>query len=77
MATATRKLDLNQLAKRISDEATGNSPKTKPPPEKNAAAVESGKLGGTKGGVARAAKLTPHQRSEIAKKAASGRWNKP
>ena len=73
---SSTKLDLNQLAKRILDEATGESPKTKPPPVKNAAAVALGKLGGKKGGAARAAKLTPEQRSEIAKKAARGRWLK-
>ncbi len=32
--------------------------------------------GGKKGGAARAAKLTPDQRSEIAKKAAAQRWSK-
>jgi len=55
-------MDMNQLAKRILDEATGETPKTKPPQKKNPAAVELGKLGGA----ARAAKLTPEQRSEIA-----------
>lgn len=70
------KLDLNQLAKRILDEVTGDAPKTPPPPVKNAAAVELGKLGGKKGGAARAAKLTAEQRSEIAKKAAAWRWKK-
>jgi hypothetical protein len=76
MPTRSSKLDLNQLAKRILDEATGETPKTEPPPVKNAAAVALGKLGGKKGGAARAAKLTPEQRSEIAKKAAAGRWGK-
>ena len=70
------KLDLNQLAKRILDEATGEAPKTEPPPVKNAAAVALGKLGGKKGGAARAAKLTPEERSAIARKAAAGRWKK-
>lgn len=70
------RLDINQLAKRILDEATGDAPKTEPPPAKNAAAVELGRLGGKKGGAARAAKLTPGQRSEIAKKAAAKRWTK-
>ena len=75
MPTPTRpKLDLNQLAKRMLDEATGDAPKTKPPAQKNAAAVELGALGGRKGGAARAAKLTAEQRAEIAKKAAAGRW---
>lgn len=73
-SSARPKLDLNQLAKRMLDEATGDAPKTKPPAQKNAAAVELGKLGGKKGGAARAAKLTAEQRSEIAKKAAAKRW---
>ncbi len=45
------------------------------PPEKNQAAVTLGRLGGLKGGVARAAKLTPERRAEIAKAAAAKRWN--
>ena len=76
MPTRSSKLDLNQLAKRILDEATGDEPKTALPPVKNAAAVALGKLGGKKGGAARAAALTPEQRSEIAKKAAAKRWIK-
>ena len=76
MPKRSSKLDLNQLAKRIVDEATGSELKTAQPPVKNAAAVELGKLGGKKGGAARAAALTPEQRSEIAKKAAAGRWRK-
>ena len=40
----------------------------------NAAAKALGRLGGLKGGKARAAKLTAEQRSEIAKKAAAKRW---
>jgi len=46
-----------------------------PGERKNPAAVELGRLGGLKGGPARAAKLTPEQRSEIARKAARARWN--
>jgi hypothetical protein len=69
-------LDLNQLAKRMLDEATGKAPKTKPPARKSAAAVELGKLGGAKGGAARAAKLSPEQRAEIARLAAAARWKK-
>lgn len=65
---------MNQLAKRIVDEATGDAEKTLPPPEKNQAAVELGRLGGKKGGKARAEALTPERRSEIAKKAAQSRW---
>ena len=44
---------------------------------KNPAAVALGRLGGKKGGPARAAKLTKKQRSEIAKRAARARWAKP
>lgn len=43
--------------------------------EKNMAAVLLGRLGGLKGGKARAEKLTAEQRSEIAKKAALTRWS--
>jgi hypothetical protein len=43
---------------------------------KNPAAVALGRLGGLKGGKARADKLSPEQRQEIAKKAARARWNK-
>jgi hypothetical protein len=44
--------------------------------EKNPAAVALGKLGASKGGKARAEKLTPEERSAIAKKAAQARWAK-
>ncbi len=43
---------------------------------KNPAAVALGRLGGLKGGRARAEKLSRKRRSEIAKKAAAARWNK-
>lgn len=43
---------------------------------KNSAAVSLGRLGGLKGGKARAAKLSPARRSAIAKKAAKKRWAK-
>lgn len=68
-----RKLDLNQLAKRLVDESTGGAPKPTER-EKDPAAVALGRKGGLVGGKARAAKLTPEQRSEIAKKAAGARW---
>ena len=44
--------------------------------EKNPAAVALGRLGGLKGGKARAKKLTSERRKEIAKKAATARWAK-
>lgn len=74
MPKRSSKLDLNQLAKRLVEEATGAAPITPPPKEKNQAAVELGRLGGKKGGKARAESLTPEQRSDIAKKAAQSRW---
>ena len=46
------------------------------PKKKNPAAVMLGRLGGLKGGPARAAKLTPEQLSESARKAVQARWTK-
>lgn len=43
-------------------------------PEKNPAAVALGRMGGLKGGKARAAKLSAKKRKAIAKKAAKARW---
>lgn len=68
--------DPNQLAKLIADMATGEAAPTPKGPEKNPAAVALGKLGGAKGGKARAAKLTPEERSAIAKRGAAVRWGK-
>jgi len=74
---AKKKLDMNQLAKAIVDIATREADKdSKEEPVKNPAAVALGRLGGLKGGKARAAKLSPKKRSEIAKKAAKARWRK-
>lgn len=42
---------------------------------KNPAAVELGRLGGKKGGRARADKMTDAERSAVAKRAAEARWN--
>jgi len=47
-----------------------------PPRKKNPAAVALGKLGGMKGGRARAAKLTPQERKEVAQRVAKARWGK-
>ena len=66
--------DLNQRAKSIVDQASGEAPKEDPPHVKNEAAVALGRLGGKKGGAARAAALTPEQRSEFAQRAAASRW---
>jgi hypothetical protein len=70
--------DVNVLASRIvsvSTEETDDEP-VDDNPEKNPAAVALGRLGGLKGGDARAKKLSKKRRSEIAKKAAKARWSK-
>ena len=69
--------DLNQLAARLVQKATSDEPEAEADPYegKNPAAVELGRLGGQKGGKARAAKLTPEERSEIARRAARARWD--
>lgn len=74
MPKRSSKLDLNQFAKRIVDEVTGEAPVTPKLSEKNKATQELGRPSGKVGGIARAAKLTPERRSEIAKKAAAARW---
>jgi hypothetical protein len=63
--------DLNQLAHRIVQESTSDLDKPAPTP-----AQLNGRSGGLKGGKARAKKLTPKERSEIARKAAKARWAK-
>lgn len=72
--------DANQIAKAVVDEGTDESTpiedEQQKRPAKNPAAVALGRLGGKKGGPARANKLSGKRRSEIAKKAASARWNK-
>ena len=74
-STPKRPRDANQLGKLIVDLATGDAQEEAPQDTgKNPHAVALGKLGGKKGGKARAAKLTPEQRSEIARKAAQARW---
>jgi hypothetical protein len=75
MATIKRKLprDSNQRAKAIVDLATGNAGLDLDS-RKNSAAVALGRLGGLKGGLARAAALSPKKRSKIAKAAAKARW---
>jgi hypothetical protein len=72
--TKKRPTDINLLARQIVEEAI-HEPLT-PPKEKNAAAVALGRLGGLKGGKARAESLTPEKRKEIAIVAATKRWNK-
>lgn len=64
------------VIKTVVDAATGNPITDSPQPVKNQAAVMLGRLGGIKGGPARAAKLSPKKRKAIAKKAAEARWSK-
>lgn len=74
---SSKKPDINLLAKSIVDDTTTGKLLDKAVEEgKNPAAVLLGRLGGLKGGKARAKKLTPEQRSEIAKLAAQARWSK-
>lgn len=68
------KKDINQLAAYIAAQAIGELPETAATGVKNPAAVALGKLGGLKGGKARAKALTPGKRKQIAKKAAAARW---
>jgi len=68
-----KKLDLAQLGKAVVDSATSVDQPERP---KNAAAVELGRLGGLKGGRARADKLSARRRREIAKRAALKRWKR-
>lgn len=66
--TPKRPRDLNQLAKLVIDIATGEATDKVP--------LESARMGGLRGSKARAKALTPEQRSEIARVAASARWKK-
>lgn len=63
--------DPNKAAKRVLDAVIAA---TEGAPEKNPAAVALGRMGGLKGGKARAASLSPAQRKASAKKAAKARW---
>ena len=64
--------DVNTLAARIVAQATDEA--TPIDDGKNPAAVALGRLGGLKGGRARADALTPAKRKSIARKAALSRW---
>jgi hypothetical protein len=68
-----KKFDLNELAASIVDRATNESEHVD---TRNPHAVALGTLGGQKGGKARADKLSPEKRKEIAKIAAAARWKK-
>lgn len=70
---SSTKKDENQIAASILDQITQS---VKRNPTKNPAAVALGRLGGLKGGRARAKSLSPQRKKEIAQKAAETRWNK-
>lgn len=55
---------------------TGNPPILEEKPEKNPAAVALGRLGGLKGGKARAEKLSAKKRKDIAQKGANEKWRR-
>ncbi len=69
--SSKRTKDINVIAASIVGQATDEAHIVK-----NPAAVALGRLGGLKGGKARAANLTHARRVEIAKKAAQARWGK-
>jgi hypothetical protein len=68
--------DLNSMAAAVVAQSTSDEPEPDPDEGKNPAAVALGRLGGKKGGTARAEKLAPERRSEIARKAAVARWGR-
>jgi hypothetical protein len=67
-----KNLDVNQLAAKVVEISTQQPLE----PTKNAAAVALGRMGGLKGGKARAAKLSDVERRTIASNAARTRWEK-
>jgi len=66
--------DINLVAVSVVQAATREKPASGTIPQKNPAAVLLGRLGGLKGGKARAKKLSKKRRSEIAATAARARW---
>jgi hypothetical protein len=73
MKRPARPRDFAQLARLVVDMATGNAPRDSEAMPENRKA-RSGRLGGLRGGKARAAALSPRRRKAIAKKAAAARW---
>lgn len=77
VANPKRPRDANQLAKLIVEISTGETADSpEPPAPKNPHAVALGRLGGLKGGKARAEQLSAKRRTEIARKAARARYGK-
>ncbi|HTQ99174.1 MAG TPA: hypothetical protein VMH83_04250 [Candidatus Acidoferrum sp.] len=71
-----RPKDITELAKQIADISADVMEPDSPDYGKNPAAMMLGRLGGLKGGKARAANLSSKRKSEIAKLAAEARWRK-
>ena len=71
MPTSSSKLDLNQLAKRIVDEATSETQR-----KVESAKTQATRVAGQRGGKSRALALTAEQRADIARHAAQARWKK-
>jgi hypothetical protein len=65
----SRPSDINRLATQLVSEATEEAT------HKNPAAVALGRLGGLKGGKARADALSSSRRKDIARRAAKARWS--
>lgn len=74
--TPGRSRDANQIAAGIVAKLAGDEPPATKGPQKNPAAVALGRLGGLKGGKARAEKLSVARRKAIARTAATARWAK-
>jgi hypothetical protein len=76
---SSKQKDTQQLARSVLDTVAPDADAKPDEKAKNPAAVALGRLGGLKGGKARAAKLSKAKRSAIAKKAAATRWghNRP
>ena len=73
---SSKQKDTQQLARSVLDAVVPGAEPTTAGKTKNPAAVALGRLGGLKGGKARAAKLSAAKRKAIAKKAAAKRWGK-
>lgn len=76
---SSKQKDTQQLARSVLDKIVPDAEPVEAAPEepkKNPAAVALGRLGGLKGGKARAARLSATKRKQIAKKAAAARWSK-
>ena len=76
----TKDRDFVTVARRVVEHAIGEhldgTPLEEAPDKRSPRAVQAGRLGGLKGGKARAKRLSSSQRSEVARKAAKARWKR-